>query len=83
MAFSVFLETIPRIIGEKYSNIFILSPREALAKLFDNHLYPLYKRLDQSLEKDNKLIKEIDIDCEVIFKEISSILKDIYILFFP
>ena len=83
MPFSVFLETIPRILSEKYPSIFRSSPGEALSRLLQSHFYPLYKRLDDSSQGDNKLINEVDMDCEIVFTEVYSNFKDLYIVLFP
>ena len=83
MAFSDFLETIPRILSEKYPSIFRSSPGEALSRLLQSHFYPLYKRLDDSSQGDNKLINEVDMDCEIVFTEVYSNFKDLYIVLFP
>ena len=83
MTFPTFLETIPRILSEKYPSIYRTSPGEAFSRLLSSHFYPLYSKLDESCQSDKKLINEVDMDCEVIFTDIYSSFKSLYIVLFP
>lgn len=83
MTFETFLETIPRILNEKYPSVFKSSPTEAFSRLLENHLLPLYSKSDSSSETDKKLINEVDMECEIIFTEIYSSFRDLYLILFP
>lgn len=83
MDFETFLETIPRILNEKYPSIFRSSPGEALSRLLQCHLHPLYSKIGQETEKDHKTLNEVDMDCEVIFSEVYQSFKELYLMLFP
>lgn len=83
MTYETFLETIPRLLSEKYPSIFQSSPGEAFNRVFENHLLPLYMKLEDNSKSDRKLIDNIDMDCEIIFTEIYTSFRDLYLAIFP
>lgn len=83
MTYETFLETIPRILNEKYPSIFQNSPGEAFNRLLNSHLYPLYVKLEDNSKVDKELIDNIDMDCEIIFTEVYQSFKDLYLVIFP
>jgi hypothetical protein len=83
MTYETFLETIPRLLGEKYPSIFQSSPGEAFSRLFENHLFPLFLKLEDGSKSDRKLIDNIDMDCEIIFTEVYPSFRDLYLSLFP
>ncbi|CAG9330376.1 unnamed protein product [Blepharisma stoltei] len=80
MNFDTFLETLPRIIAEKFPTIYKNSPGEALAKLLQNHFWPLYQRMN---EDNRNELPEVDDECINIIHSAFNGFRTLYGSLFP
>jgi hypothetical protein len=83
MTFETFLETIPRVVKEKYPKLFSQKPGDAFNKLLKDHFVPLCKALMKPGTNQDFEIDEVDNDCMLILHDAHNGLKELYSLLFP